>query len=330
MTTLVTGDLHFSANPLNAYRDKFVGWLYDRIENRGITDLIILGDLTDAKDEHGAELVNRVVGHLHALSRLCPVYILTGNHDYVNQESPFFAFVRRMDNIHWYNTPTQETTINDIGNCLFLPHTNDWAKKWPPVLKKKYDCILTHCTVQGTTGGFGHKLSGVPVSLFDNQKWVISGDVHYPQEFDKFLYVGAPYTINFGDDYHGRVIEIKGGEWEGIPVKLPQKRLLVVSSIKELILKHELMKGDIVKVEYNLKQREQGRWYDIKAEIKEWGDKRGYVMHSIVPIIDVQTTAYKHVDLRTDDELITAYAKSVGVPTKTLERGINLASRAQQ
>jgi DNA repair exonuclease SbcCD nuclease subunit len=329
MTTLVTGDLHFSANPLNAYRDAFIDWLCDRIEKRGVSDLIILGDLTDAKDEHGAELVNRVVGYLRELSFHCSIYIETGNHDYVSQQSPFFEFVQYLSNIHWFDMPTEEE-FSDIGNCLFLPHTNDWAKKWPPALKKKYDCVFTHCTVQGATGGFGHKLSGIPASLFDNQKWVISGDVHYPQEFDKFLYVGAPYTINFGDDYKGRVIEIESGKWEGIPVKLPQKRLLVTSSIRELLLKHALMKGDIVKVEYNLKQREQGRWYDIKAEIKEWGDKRGYVMHSIVPIIDVQTAAYKHVDLRTDDELITAYAKSVGVPPKTLERGINLASRAQQ
>lgn len=326
---IVTGDLHFSANPRNAYRDAFIDWLYKYADKTDTTDIIILGDLTDAKDEHGAELVNRVVGHLHALSKQCRVHILTGNHDYVNAESPFFEFSRFIPNVTWYSKPTVETL--GIGNCLFLPHTHNWKKEWPPHLKKRYiDYVFTHCTVEGATGGFGHKLHGVPLDVFKNQRQVISGDIHGPQKVGNVTYVGAPYTINFGDDYVGRILQIQNGKVESVRVFLPQKELLVADSLAELKIraKHQLRKGDIIKVEYNLKQHDQERWYDIKREIKEWGEERDYVMDSIVPVMEIQTTSYKKVDVASDDALITTYAKSVQASPQTLARGLKLAARS--
>lgn len=111
---------------------------------------------------------------------------------------------------------------------------------------------------------------------------------------------------------------------------MPQKRLVIANYIEELDKFTGLFEGDIVKVEFNLRRKDQERWYDIKSEVKKWGDKHGYAIDAVVPVIDIQTTPYKKIDLETDEQLITAYAKSVGAPGKTLERGLYLADKAAE
>lgn len=329
MTALLTGDIHFSADPRNAYRFKFVDWLCKQIERYDVRDLIILGDITDAKDEHGAEFVNDVVDSLSRLAKKCRVTIPTGNHDYVADSNPFFRFVRHIPNIVWINQ-ISVCKFESIGdNCLVLPHTKDWKKEWPKWLKNRYDLVFTHCTFDGATGGFGHKLSGVDPKLFKKQSLVISGDIHGPQEFENILYVGAPYTINFGDNYTGRVLLVEDGQSQSMPVDIPQKRLCVADSLKDLREQQaSLVVGDIVKIEYNLKRKDQEHWYDIKSEIQAWGQEHGFVIDAVVPLIDIQTKSYKNVDIQTDGELIEAYAKSTKASMKTLERGLYLADRA--
>lgn len=328
MAALITADVHFSADPRNAYRFKFFDWLHKTVARYEVDDLIILGDITDAKDEHGAELVNEVVGRLSKLAKECRITIPTGNHDYVADGCPFFHFIHNIPNIRWIDTITT-TSFPDIGSCLILPHTADWKKTWPKHLKHRYDYVFTHCTFEGAAGGFGHKLSGVDPELFKNQSIVVSGDIHGAQSFKNIVYVGAPYTINFGDDYQGRVLLIDDGEHRSLNVDIPQKWLLVIDNLDELN-EGAFVPGDIIKIEYNLKRREQERWYDIKSKIQSWGQKIGCVIDAVVPLIDIQTKTYKNVDVQTDKELIKAYAKSVQASSKTLERGLSLADKASQ
>jgi hypothetical protein len=329
MAALITGDIHFSADPRNAYRFLFVDWLCDAIKKYDVKDLIILGDITDVKDEHGAEFVNEVVEHLHRLSKLCFITVLTGNHDYVSDLCPFFRFVGYIPNIAWIDKITN-MHIDDIGDCLFLPHTKDWKKEWTVPLKKERDCVFTHCTFEGATGGFGRKLSGVPLDMFKKQSLVVSGDIHVPQRLGNVLYAGAPYTINFGNDYQGRVLLLDAGQCTPIDVDIPQKWLLVINGLNDLKRQKQpqLMKGDILRIEYELRRRDQEHWYEIKAEIQAWGRASGYDIDAVVPLIDIQTTPYKKVDIETDQELITEYAKSIGASSKTLQRGLYLSERA--
>jgi len=44
MITLLTGDIHLSENPRDAYRFEFLGWLGNLIKRKSVERLIILGD----------------------------------------------------------------------------------------------------------------------------------------------------------------------------------------------------------------------------------------------------------------------------------------------
>ena len=93
MNSLVTGDWHFSDNPRDDYRHAYMKKLMRLIKRKKVNNLIVLGDLTEEKDRHSAWLVNQVVLHFAELSQLCKIYILRGNHDYVDPDTPFFSFL---------------------------------------------------------------------------------------------------------------------------------------------------------------------------------------------------------------------------------------------
>src|SRR5205814_1607714 len=89
--------------------------------------------------------------------------------------------------------------------CLFLPHTNNYKRDWKGLDFSKYQWIFAHNTFQGANIG-PRRLEGIPTSIFPRNAKVISGDIHVPQHFGPIEYVGAPYRIDFGDDYEPRVL----------------------------------------------------------------------------------------------------------------------------
>lgn len=332
MTILATADLHFSAAPGNRYREAFVPWLSAELKRRKADELIILGDLTDEKDGHTAWLVNRVVGFIAEWSNIVPVVVVTGNHDYVNANIPFFEFVRHIPNVDWLREPLEDSRP-ELGKTLFLPHDRNYAEKWPPILKgRSFNHIFTHCTVEGSNGGHG-RLAGVPLKLFEGQGRVISGDVHIPQEVKNVTYVGAPYTCKFGDDYEGRVLFIDNkGKIAGIPVGIPQKWLKVATSVKDLEkTKTPFIAGDIVRVRMQLPRADYERWNEIKRDIERWGDDNDLIVTAVPEVETTQNPkTYKRVDLGTDEELVTAHAKRAGLPRETEKRGHELLGTSKR
>ena len=94
MRPLIFTDIHLTDNPREEYRwrvfdDAIVQFLF----LKKATDIMILGDLTDRKDNHSASLVNRLVRNVKRLAELAPVTVLMGNHDYLDPINPFFGFL---------------------------------------------------------------------------------------------------------------------------------------------------------------------------------------------------------------------------------------------
>jgi hypothetical protein len=50
----------------------------------------------------------RCADHAYQISQQALLTILQGNHDYTNQDNPFFEFLNRMENVSWISTPTTE------------------------------------------------------------------------------------------------------------------------------------------------------------------------------------------------------------------------------
>lgn len=323
MRMLITSDLHLSSNPRDEYRHDFIGRLRKMVNEYKINVLAILGDLTEQKDKHSAELVNRVVGHIDRLAQsVSKLIILRGNHDWLNDPSmPYFKFLGRLPNVSWINEPTA------VGPGLFLPHTTNYKKDWAKYIDNgfgDFQIAFAHNTFAGALGDFGDTgrvLEGIPTDIFPKGLTVISGDVHSPQTVGTVIFVGAPYTVDFGDKYSPRVLIYDDGRLSSIPCRGPQKQLVEIKAVSELSKVKGLREGDILKVRVTIDRAESAVWAEIREEVRAWGVERGYLVHNVQPVIeDAQRrldTAKRRRVSKTDEQLFSDYCRRMGIDDRT-------------
>lgn len=336
MPVLITSDLHFSDNPRDRYRFDFVDWLVETAHKHECHAIWILGDITEEKDRHSAHLVNEICQQFLKLEDFS-VKILQGNHDAIDPSMPFFKFLGDLTAMEWIGSPS---VYNDpeLGEVLFLPHTRDHKKDWKGLDFKSPNAIFAHNTFAGTKSESGMDLDGVPPSIFPKRSNVISGDIHSPQKVGPVEYVGAPYTVDFGDNYKGRVLVLGYDDCDGlqqlsIPYKGPQKRLIeghVEGKSTPVISDGNVRNGDLVKVRLAVTAEQYYNWSEIKRKTIAIGEKGRYVVYMVQPNTEkvkgtVQQKQKK--EYRSDDEVIAAYAKlqkldehTVKVGTKIIER----------
>lgn len=272
MSTLITGDIHMNLNPLDSDRWNLWPWIREQVKKYKVDDVLILGDLTDEKDRHPSSLVNRFVNEISSLASFCKVTIIKGNHDFVDENDPFFKFLNKIQNVRFYTKPKV------IGNWLFLPHTKYWKKDWNTYIPNfnDYSIIFCHHTFEGAKAESGQILSGIPVTIFKGFKGqVYSGDIHVPQILSSIEYVGSPYRIRFGDSFEPRVLLLQDSKERDIHFPSRGRELLVCRSLLELS-KNDFIIGTQVKVRIELRRSEFPEWTVIKQEIKKLVAERGW------------------------------------------------------
>jgi len=281
MSGIVTSDIHFTDNPNDEYRWGLLPWLAEQAKEHNTTWIAILGDLTVAKDRHSARLVNRFCDGIEALTKYSRVIILKANHDYVDEDSPFFGFLRHMTGKVVYVDKPYEWS-----DYLFLPHTRSWERDWKPYLNSwnNYDIIFTHQTYDGALAENGQTLRGIPPSIFKGYKGqVISGDVHVPQRLSsKLLYVGAPYRIKYGDDFIPRILLVRkrGTVLFDLQFKTVSRELAVIRKLSELQV-CDYKPNDQLKVRVRLKRSEFPEGPELRRQIKRLAKKRGWALRGI-------------------------------------------------
>lgn len=326
---LATADLHLSDNPRDEYRHKFMKRLPVIIRERKAQGLIILGDLTEEKDRHSAWLVNKMVEHLRAVE--VPVLVMRGNHDGISPDEPFFGFIKHIPQLTWVNKPMVAQQLPRpwpelLGRSLFLPHTRDHEKDWRGVnMLKGTDFIFAHNTFKGAMSDNGARvLDGIPTSVFPKNTEVLAGDVHKPQTIGPVTYIGAPYRVDFGDDYTPRIAILRQREEPGFIHldHLPQKRLVEFKSTADLVRRGNINKGDLLKVRMHI--ADYAKWQGVREQIMEWGEKWGYHVHTAIPIIRVKAQraqVIERAERRDDTEVLKEYGHKHGVDDKTLAVG---------
>lgn len=217
---IVTADLHLTANPRDEYRWGVFDLLRELAEGHDDVRFVILGDLTDAKDRHPSRLVNRVVTSVERLAECGKVYILAGNHDYIERRECFFAFLNSLPGVRFIHS---EPRVLRWGRrrVLFLPHMPGTAVgEIETALRphnattgdlEPFDLVFMHQTVEGSVASNGVRLGGLPRELFAPHGLVLSGDVHVPQRVGPVEYVGSPYPVRFGDEAECRVVVLTLG-----------------------------------------------------------------------------------------------------------------------
>lgn len=320
--TLVTADWHHTEKPKDRYRFDAMDFICQLIDKHEVKQLVMLGDLAHNKDHHPAALVNDIVDLLYDISKTCDVYVDQGNHD-IAADTPFFQFVRWLPDVHWIRRPTFRH-LDGIGPVGFLPHTRDYEKDWKDLYSRWEGCaiIFAHNAFEGAISETGKKLERtIPLNIFPPGIQIISGDVHKPQKYGDLIYVGAPYTQKYGDDYEPRVLLIQDGKIESIEVPGPQKRLFEVSSLEELdenLL--ECSQEDMIKVRYHLKTADRDKWPELVATVKKHNP--GVILQ---PILEKRELARLPVQSsKNDKELVKEYGKQQKLSPEAMVTGYEL------
>ena len=276
---VLTADLHLTDKPRDEYRwDVFGDLEYIASNSRGRATLVVLGDVTDRKNNHPARLVNRVVESFKRLADAFDhVYIIKGNHDYENKDEAFFSFLSHIPGVTFVSEPLH------VGRVAMLPHMRDDAEIADVIARLhplETDLALLHVTVGGAHASNGQEMGGLYSGAFPSGIDYFSGDIHVPQKVGDFEYVGSPYHVHFGDKFTPHIVRI------ATPRALPEyvefdrkvnRHVLDINSPDELPKvgpEQRIKGGDQVKVRVHLSRAEVFTWAACRDRVKGWATQK--------------------------------------------------------
>lgn len=264
---LLISDLHLDDSIQNEYRWNIFKQIEEKMYKEEINSLYILGDITDRKDRHSAILVNKLIEQIGYLcDKFENVILLAGNHDYINQDLPFFAFHSQM----FYGKPFKSET-NGIKE-VFLPHVKNPEEIYGKINISEFDIVFTHLDVKGAKMDNGMKsMEGLPVKFFNNVL-TISGHIHTPQKIgNNFHYIGSPYSIIYENNkvnHRGIILTYDNGSvsMEDTYFEFPSKIVKVIKSKEDI---PDTNDGNFYKFDIQVKDSELDIYTDIKDSIKD-------------------------------------------------------------
>lgn len=240
--------------------------------------MLILGDLTDAKDNHPAELVNRIISALTSL-KVANIRMIAGNHDWLKKDQEFFKFLNSFPNIKFMTRPTED---DDVAGPLafYLPYSKNPVKDWANMDFSHYDYLFMHQTIAGSIASNGQKMDGEDLPKLDAVK-IFSGDIHVPQVIRGIEYVGSPYHVHFGDDFNPRCILIERDRRQyDLHFKTIKRVVLKVKNLRELERK-SLTAGDQIKLRIELPEAEKHGWAKMRREALQILEEKQVHVHGI-------------------------------------------------
>jgi DNA repair exonuclease SbcCD nuclease subunit len=326
MNSLITTDLHLSDRARDKHRFGLFRWLARQQEKYDVEATYILGDLTENKDRHSSLLVNRIVEELFKLKP--PVFVLRGNHDGLDPNSPYFKFLNCIEGLQFVVDPC----FNKALSVAFVPHCADQVtfnracKQMPP----KPALFLTHATFTGAKAETGTALSGLsasPIELLQPGR-VYSGDVHVPQRCGPVTYVGAPFHVKFGDRFTPRVLLLKGDRETDLHFDCPRKLTLTVRDVDDILNNKELKVGDQVKLVIEMAREEAVEWQATKQRILAACREGGLEVFGAE--LKINTTARRERvklnegSVKSPLEVMTAFCKAEGIASVIKAAGLEL------
>ena len=228
-----------------------------------VRTLLCLGDLTDAKDYHSAELTNRIVKSVADLP-IEDIKILAGNHDWLKRGHEYFRFLNRLPNVSFITEPTEDADVHGVAT-YYLPYSKNPDKDWVGRDFSHYNYLFLHQTLKGAVASNGQTMEGETLPAL-NAGRVFSGDIHVPQNIGGLTYVGSPYHVHFGDNFKPRCILIdRRGRESDLHFETIKRVSVKVEGLRQL-RNLAFRAGDQVKVTLSLTPSEGHDWSRIKRE----------------------------------------------------------------
>jgi len=230
-TILFIGDVHIKYRnlmDLDKLEEKMM-------QMKDISFIVIAGDVLDTHEIIQCQLMNRAYKLIKELKKVAPVYILVGNHDYINNQqfltsNHWMGGMKEWDRVHVIDYPLR--VVGESGHVFALvPYVppgrlvealdklNDW---------KNVACVFAHQEIRNCK--MGH------IKSTDGDAWdaewpmIVSGHIHERQNVGKnVLYPGSVLNHSFGSDNQGiSKLTFQGGVMseERVDIGLEKKRII--------------------------------------------------------------------------------------------------------
>jgi hypothetical protein len=173
--------------------------LFAMLETLG-NDVLFLGDVLERRGFIEAKCLNFVYEKIKS-SKL-HFTILVGNHDLINLNGTETSLepLKSLHNVNLIDKPT----LNIIGNEGYLPYIHNMEALVAELNKFQahgVEVVFAHLDVLGMDYGNGIKApTGVDIGFLNEKfKLVISGHFHKFQQVNNFMYLGTPYSHDWGE-----------------------------------------------------------------------------------------------------------------------------------
>lgn len=233
---LCVGDIHIK--PTNVHLvDTLQHQLLEIVDREPVERVVLLGDLLDTFERVHTQALNRAYQLIHAIRERCPVVVLVGNHDLINNQ-------QFLSDQHWMNamkawpgvTIVDRVVSQTAGDLrvVYVPYVpvQRFAEALETVGGEWRDAhyIFAHQEFRGCKMGAIQSTHG---DAWDPAlPMVVSGHIHDTQRPQpNVFYIGASIQNSFGDQSDPRVLLIRGVDqaWTEIPVRLPKKKTVYVA-----------------------------------------------------------------------------------------------------
>lgn len=232
---LVIGDPHIRICNFDKF-DLFTESLMGIIETDKPELIICLGDILHNHERLHTSELNKAVEFINLLSNKSMVYLLVGNHDYINNQ-------QYLTDKHWMKCLYSNSKVKIIDKVCKIEHNKLNIIGVPYVPNGRfiealgtYDLDYKDCDLI-----FAHQeLSGVKMGCIvsecedwdDDNPLIISGHIHsYQYVQDNLFYPGSILQNAFGESKHNIVLLISEDNvnkfsMEEIDFQLPRKKIL--------------------------------------------------------------------------------------------------------
>ena len=203
-------DIHYGCRGDNIvfldYTKRFLDDIFFPVlEEKGVKDVIIAGDLVDRRKYVNYNTAHRLkedfINKLRSSNKL--VYILPGNHDIYhkdNNEINALEVFCRCESVHVVDEP-EEWFFDDVS-ILMVPWIcpENEQRVLDAIEKSTADICVGHFELQGFTMYPGMICShGMSASVLSKFKMVLSGHFHSTSSQANILYLGAPIQMTWND-----------------------------------------------------------------------------------------------------------------------------------
>ena len=232
MTILFIGDVHIKFSNLKDL-DKLEAKM---MQMEDISSIVVAGDILDTHEKIHSQLMNRAYQLIKNLRTVAPVYVLVGNHDYINNQ-------QFLTDSHWMNGMKEWDRVHVIDYPLRLVCASGQAFALVPYVPpgrfvealdklnggwKTVACVFAHQEVRNCKMGCIRSMDG---DIWDAE-WpmLVSGHIHERQNVgDNVLYPGSVLNHAFGSDNQGiSKLTFRGGVMseERVDIGLEKKSII--------------------------------------------------------------------------------------------------------